>query len=195
MALACLMGLGLMAWFELYPFLARHAPVASEILVVEGWLGDDLLEQAAGWAESNGVKKIVATGGPLAMGSYLIEWKTYAEMTKARMEKMGMAERFEIVAVPAEKVRQGRTRESARALKASMGMERGMFNLASDGPHVRRSWRSFQDEFGDGVEVGSVALTPMEYGRRDWWRCSEGVRAVVAEAIAYGYDLLPGGGE
>ena len=181
------------AWALLYPFLARQAPVAAEMLVIEGWLGDDLLAQAAGWAVSNGVKKIVATGGPLETGSYLAEWKTYAEMTKARLEKLGYAEKFELAAVPAEKVRRGRTRESARALRAELKMERGQFNLASEGPHTRRSWRAFRDEFGDGVEVGSVALAPPEYDGSDWWSCSEGVRAVVGEALAYGYELLPGG--
>ena len=66
--------------------------------------------------------------------------------------------------------------------------------MASEGPHARRSWRAFRDEFGEGAEVGSVALTPTSYGAKDWWSCSEGVRAVVGEAVAYAYDLLPGGG-
>ena len=193
-ALVVLAGAFFWAWLGAYPFLARQAPVASEVLVVEGWLVDDLLAQAAAWGESNGVKKIYTTGGPLVTGSYLTEWKTYAEMTKARLEKLGYAEKFELAAVPAEKVRRGRTRESARALRAELKMERGTFNLASEGPHMRRSWRAFRDEFGDGVEVGSVALTPLAYDGSDWWSCSEGVRAVVGEAIAYGYDLLPGGG-
>ncbi len=186
------------AWAMGYPFLARQAPVPSEILVVEGWVGDELLLQAAGWAESNGVRKIIATGGPIELGSHLVQWKTYAEMTKARMEKLGLAEKFELAAVPAEKVRRGRTRESARALAAGLGMERGAFNLASEGPHARRSWRAFRDEFGDGVEVGSVALVPAAYDGRDWWSCSEGVRSVVGEAVAYVYDVaagLAGGGE
>ena len=194
LVLMLLMGLAFTAWMKAYPFLARQAPVAAETLVVEGWVGDDLLAQAAGWAESNGVKTIVATGGPLETGSYLAEWKTYAEMTRARMEALGLGEKFELAAVPAEKVRRGRTRESARALRAALGTELGAFNLASEGPHARRSWRAFRDEFAGQVEVGSVALEPTAYGREDWWRCSEGVRSVISEAIAYGYDLLPGGG-
>ena len=194
LVLALLVGAAFSAWMGAYPFLARQAPVASEVLVVEGWLVDDLLAQAAGWAASNGVKKIYATGGPLVTGSYLTEWKTYAEMTKARLEKLGLAARFEIVAAPAEKVRRDRTRESARALRAAMPLERGAFNVASEGPHMRRSWRAFQEVFGDGVEVGSVALVPVAYGARDWWRCSEGVRAVVDEAVALGYDVVAGGG-
>ena len=189
-ALVLLAVAALWAWIGWYPFLARHAPVSSELLVVEGWLGDDMLLKAAGWAESNGVKKIVATGGPIETGSYLAEWKTHAEMTKARMEAMGLGEKFELEAVPAEKVRRGRTRAAAKALRAAQGMERSSFNLASEGPHVRRSWRTFQDAFGEGVVVGSVALAPTEYGRDDWWSCSEGVRSVVDETVAYLYDLV-----
>lgn len=179
------------AWLGLYPFLARQAPVASDLLVVEGWMTDDLLVQAAGWAESNGVKKIIATGGPLELGSYLSDWNTYADMTKARMEKLGLGKKFELAAAPAGKVRRGRTRASARALKAALGMKRGAFNLASEGPHARRSWRVFQREFGGGVAVGSVALTPGAYGARDWWSCSEGVRSMVGETVAYLCDWLP----
>ena len=191
--LAFLVGLAIMAWREAYPFLARQAPVAAETLVVEGWVSDDLLAQAAGWAESNGVKRIVATGGPIELGSYLASFRTYAEMTRARMEALGLGAKFELAAVPAEKVRRGRTRESARALKAA-GAAAGAFNVASEGPHARRSWRAFRDEFAGQAEVGSVALTPVAYGGEDWWTCSEGVRAVISEAIAYAYDVLPGGG-
>lgn len=195
----CGLGLALLAagagfaWATLYPFLARQAPVPADTLVVEGWIGDDLLAQAAEWAATNGVKKIVATGGPLETGSWLAQWKTYAEMTQARMDALGLGEKFELAAVPAEKVRRGRTRESARALRAAAAVA-GAFNVASEGPHARRSWRAFRDEFAGRAAVGSVALTPTEYGGGDWWRCSEGVRDVIGEVIAYAYDLLPGGG-
>ena len=192
--LAFLVGLAILAWREAYPFLARQAPVPAETLVVEGWVVDDLLAQAAGWAGSNGVKRIVATGGPIELGSYLTSYKSYAEMTKARMEALGLGEKFELSAVPAEKVRRGRTRESARALRAAMGTELGAFNVASEGPHARRSWRAFRAAFAGRAEVGSVALAPAEYDGEDWWRCSEGVRDVIGEAIAYAYDVLPGGG-
>lgn len=181
-------------WATLYPFLARQAPVPADTLVIEGWVPDDLLAQAAEWAAANGVRKIVATGGPMETGSWLAEWRTYAEMTKARMDALGLGAKFELAAVPAEKVRRGRTRESARALRAA-GTVAGAFNVASEGPHARRSWRAFRDEFAGQAEVGSLALTPTEYDGTDWWSCSEGVRKVFSEAIAYAYDVLPGGGE
>ena len=139
------------------------------------------------------MKKIVATGGPLETGSYLAQWKTYAEMTQALMDALGLGAKFELAAVPAEKVRRGRTRESARALRAA-GAAAGAFNVASEGPHARRSWRAFRAAFAGRAEVGCVALAPAEYDGEDWWRCSEGVRDVIGEAIAYAYDVLPGGG-
>ncbi|MDD2239241.1 MAG: cytosine deaminase [Kiritimatiellae bacterium] len=173
-----------------YPFLARHAPVVSDLLVIEGWLDDDVLEQAVGWAASNGVEQIYLTGGPIAVGSYLVAWNSLPEMTKARMEALDLGGQFDLQAVPADKVRRGRTRASARALKAELNLERGAFNLASEGPHTRRSWRTFQQVFGDGVAVGSVALTPTAYNHHDWWSCSEGVRNMIGEAIAYVVELF-----
>lgn len=193
LVLALLLGMGFVAWREAYPFLARQAPVRSSVLVVEGWVTDDQLLQAAAWAEANGVERIIATGGPLERGSYLSAWNTFAEMTLARMEELGLGTRFELTAAPAEKVRRGRTRASAQALKAMLTLERGAFNLATAGPHARRSWRAFQQVFGDGVEVGSVVLAPTEYDGTDWWRSSEGVRSVLGEGIAYLYDLAAAG--
>ena len=183
------------AWarFGLYPFLARTAPVPADTLVVEGWVVDEQLAKAAAWAEANGVKKIIATGGPIELGSYLTEYKTYAEMTRARLAALGLGEKFELAAVPAEKVRQGRTRESARALQAAAGAELRAFNVASEGPHTRRSWRAFRDVFGEGAAVGSVALEPSVYNGDDWWTCSEGVRSVISETVAFGYDAVAGG--
>jgi DUF218 domain len=189
---AVLLG-GLFVWKGLYPFLARQAPVKSEVLVIEGWLPDELLGQAMTWAGTNGVTTLYTTGGPLATGSYLVEWKSYAEMTHARLKALGMEERYRIISVPAEKVRRGRTREAARALQEATALSRGEFNLVSEGAHMRRSWRAFQAAFGDGVEVGCVALTPVEYDRSDWWSCSEGVRGVIGESIAYTTDLFSGG--
>ena len=190
--LVLLIGGALWVRMELYPFLARQAPVPANILVIEGWLVDDVLREAAGWAESNGVEKIYTTGGPIELGGYLTAWQSYAEMTKARLEQLGLGRKFEIVAVPAPKVRRGRTLESARALQAATRLERGAFNLASEGPHTRRSWRTFQRVFGPGVQVGSVALTPTEYGADDWWTCSAGARSVLSETVAYAYEVVAG---
>ena len=56
------------ARYGLYPFLARQAPVRAEVLVVEGWLSDDVLDRAMEWAAANGAKTVVATGGAARNG-------------------------------------------------------------------------------------------------------------------------------
>jgi hypothetical protein len=180
------------AWIGLglYPFLAPHAPIASDALVIEGWLKDDQLLQALGWAAGNGITTIYLTGGPIETGAWLSEWGTFAEMARARLLALDQAKPFNLVAVPAGKVKRDRTYASAVALKAHLQMPRGAFNLASEGPHTRRSRQIFQQVFGDGVEVGSLALTPLEYDSSDWWKTSEGVRSVISESIAYAYSLL-----
>ena len=182
------------AHFWLYPFLARHRPVPAEILVVEGWLQPPLLAQAMAWASSNGVKKIYTTGGPIEAGSRHAAWTNYAELAKSRLADMGFAETHALVAAPAPGVRYGRTRRSAQALKVVLGPNCGAFILATEGPHARHSWQSFQAEFGDGVSVGCLPLTPIDYDPAAWWRHPEGLHDVLGQAGSVLYDLLPGSG-
>lgn len=188
-----LAGAGCLAarWW-LYPFLARHAPVPSDILVIEGWLPDFALAQLDAWLATNAITRIYTTGGPLDTGSYLIAWTNYADLTRARLITLGYDQRYELIAAPAPKVRRDRTRESARALRAVLPLQRGQFNLVSEGPHSRRSWRAFQQVFGDGVAVGSIALVPQAFDARDWWTCSEGLRVVLTETFGYTHDRLFG---
>jgi hypothetical protein len=61
------------------------------------------------------------------------------------------------------------------------------FNIATVGPHARRSWLLFRRAFGGTVELGIVALKDPMYDPQHWWRTSEGVREVLGESIAYVY--------
>ena len=101
--------------FAAYPFMSPNAPIAAPVLVIEGWMEDEQIQEAVAWAETNGVETIYTTGGPLSQGSYLVEWKTFAEMPHARLDNMGVPGAFKVVAAPAQKVERDRTRESARA--------------------------------------------------------------------------------
>lgn len=176
----------------MYPFLAPSAPAASEVLVLEGWIPDAPMEEALAWAATNGIQKIWVTGGPVETGSWLAPWKTYAEMTRARLEKMGATERFQVEAFPAPHTRKDRTLVSAMALKTALGSGRlpAALTLASEGPHTRRSRLLFRRALGPEVVVGSLALTPSEYEPRDWWKSSAGFRSVISEAIAYPYAVF-----
>lgn len=184
-------------WFGCYPWLARTAPIPSEVLVIEGWLSDQQLADAMAWASTNGVKRIYATGLPFEIGSMLLPWKDGAHMTRERMKIISAQQgyTFTLGAAPGKAVQRNRTQASAKAFKQLYGMSLKDFNLASGGTHTRRSWRIYRDYFRPDVKVGSLALTPTTHNQKDWWKTSEGVRVVVGEVIAYAYDLFAGSRE
>jgi hypothetical protein len=60
-------------------------------------------------------------------------------------------------------------------------------NVATPGPHARRSRLIYTKALANKAEVGVVPLQDPRYDPRHWWRTSEGVRDVLGEAIAYVY--------
>jgi hypothetical protein len=190
--LVLLLGILLIGWLGLrgtYPFLAVNDPRPGGILVVEGWVPDFALESVAEEFKLHSYEKLYTTGVPLEQGTFLSEYKTYAELGAATLAKMSV-DTNKLEAVPTPGVTRDRTYASALALRkrlAEGGPLPARINLVSVGPHARRSRLMFQKAFGPGVEVGVVALAPHDYDPRRWWRSSAGVRGVIGEALAYGY--------
>ena len=176
----------------LYPFLSpSHPATDSSVLVFEGWVADAPLEEALAWADAHGVKSIYLTGGPITTGSWLAPWGTYAEMTAARLEALGVADRYEVRVFSAPETRKDRTFISAVALRDALGTNiPSSMTLASEGPHIRRSALLFRRAFGGKTRIGTLALTPTDFDRSDWWHSSAGVRTVLSEAIAFPYALF-----
>lgn len=173
-------------------FLSLDRPVESDVLIVEGWLPDYALEEVVHIYRQGNYKKIITTGGPLEVGSYLKEHFDLAHLAKATLLALGMKEN-EVVAVPAPAVHRDRTFHSALALKKWMqgnGMQSKRMNLVSLGPHARRSTSLFQDVFTGEVEIGSIAIESRDYDADRWYASSEGVRSTLNEAIAYVYAIV-----
>jgi hypothetical protein len=176
---------------RLYPFLSPSAPAGSDALVIEGWLADAPLEEALAWADAHGIKTLYLTGGPIETGSWLAAWRTYPEMTAARLEAIGAAARYDIRPVPAPRTRKDRTWLSAVTLRDALAPDLpSSLTLASEAPHVRRSALLFRRVFGTNTTIGTLPLTPTDFDSTDWWRSSSGVRTVLSETIAYPYALF-----
>jgi uncharacterized SAM-binding protein YcdF (DUF218 family) len=60
-------------------------------------------------------------------------------------------------------------------------------NVVTEDVHARRTRLLFQEALGKDVTVGIIAVPNPDYDSAHWWRYSEGVRDVLAEAIAYVY--------
>ena len=173
-------------------FLSLNRPVKSDVLIVEGWLPDYALEEAMLIYKKENYKKIITTGGPLFVGSYLIEYVDLAHLSQATLLALGMKEN-EVVAVPAPDVYRDRTFHSALAVKKWMiknDVQIKKMNLVSLGPHTRRSTNLYQKVFAGEAEVGSIAIESRDYDSDRWYASSEGVRSTINEAIAYVYAVI-----
>lgn len=181
-----------MAALLVHPFLAVTDPAPAEVLVVEGWVPDYVMEEARIEFERNHYRRLYVTGGPLEIGGYLSEYRTYAELGAATLIRMGMSKSM-VEAVPAPSVRQDRTYISAVALKNLLRRQSTSaisINLMSLDAHSRRSRLLFQKAFGDDSRVGIIAVENREYDARHWWQFSQGVRTVIGELVAYVYALI-----
>ena len=174
------------AVFTIHPFLAVNEPVNGDILVVEGWLRDYAVENALKEFRSRDYRFLVVTGGPLATGHYLCEYKTCADVTAATLRKLGLSEDL-IKVVPAPFAKRNATYTSAIALKkwlSGAAVKCDSLDIYSQGAHARRTRMVFQKALGDKIEVGVIAGDDRGYDPHRWWASNTGARSVVYEMIA-----------
>ena len=170
-------------------FLEVQDPVRGGVLVVEGWVTDDVLRRAAEVYRQGGYIVWCVTGEPLDKGGALREYRDYATLTVAIFEKQGGIPGV-LQPVTWEAVRRDRTYASALALKAWL-RERGLptdkVTVVTRGTHARRSRLLYEKAFGAGTRVGVVAAPEIDFDAERWWATSGGFRAVVDETVAYIY--------
>ncbi len=170
-------------------FLAVEDPVRGGVLVVEGWVTDDVLRRAAEEYGRGGYLVWCVTGEPLEKGGPLSEYGDFATLTAATFEKLGGTPGV-LHPVPWETVRRDRTYASALALKAwlrARGLPVEKVNIVTRGLHGRRSRLMYEKAFGAGTRVGVISVREQDFDMERWWATSLGFRAVVDESVAYLY--------
>jgi len=183
--------LGASAWLlvaQTYAFLAPNKPLDRNVLVIAGWLDDVELSRATERLDTGNYRFAITTGGPIGIGGFLTQHKSYAGLALATLQKIGLSK--PAYAVPALEVVKDRTYASALALKqwlVKQHPEVHSFDLLTAGPHARRSQLLYLEAFGDAFQIGIIALPPSDYDASRWWTSSVGVRTVIGEAIAWAY--------
>lgn len=178
---------------HLYPFLAVTSPInTAEILVVDGWISDYALEQAAAEFKHGSYRQLVTLGITVDNGYYLAEYKNFAEIAAATLKKLGVPPE-KIIAVPVPNVVKNRTNASVVALlqwitDSNLPIE--SINLFTTDAHARRSWLICKKTLSPKIKVGIISANPPNYDPKKWWNSSEGVRVIISEVIAYIYALL-----
>lgn len=177
---------------NIHGFLALNQPIAhADLLVIEGWVTDDNAQDAIQEFQSRPYQLIVTTGTRLPRGYYLSEYKSFAELSRASLIKMGIPDR-KVVAVPAPGVPRDRSYTSAVAFRNWLDTDKQAAgirsaNLLSESVHSRRSWMLFQRALGGKLELGVISLPPADYDAQRWWAGSEGFKRVLFEAIGWVY--------
>lgn len=190
------MATGLLAGFActaailgLHPFLAITRPVVTEVLVVEGWVPDFALQAALEEFRAGKYRRLLVSGGPLEKGEPLSEFRTYADLGRATLQRLGCPTN-DLVAISGPKVRHDRTYASAYALRTWLAKEGRLpprLNVVTLDAHSRRTRLLFQKAFGTETEIGVIAVPDDRFEPSRWWRSSMGFRTVTGEAIGYAY--------
>ena len=171
-----------------HPWLAKNNPIAAQVLIVEGWIPDYALEESFRIFKAHNYQRILTTGGPIATGSYLSDYQTFADLSAESLEKIGVNAEV-ITALPASLVDTDRTYTSALEVKKWLAENPQVknLNLVSLGTHARRSFYSFRQSLPDDIELGIISIEDQGYAPERWWRYSNGVRSILYEGMAYFY--------
>ena len=190
--LIILLGIGLAIAFillRLQSFLAYSEPIAADVLLVEGWLGDGAIDGAIVEFNRRQYQLIITTGLPLGRGEHLTEYKNFAKLSEATLITLGFDPDL-IQPIPTPNVERDRTLASAISVKewlVKSSLEVKGINVYSDDVHSRRTWLLFKKVFEPEIAVGAIAHPPLDYDAQFWWTSSEGFRTVLSETIAYIY--------
>lgn len=182
---------------NLHSWLAVSEPMPdARYLVIEGWVPDHVMNATVTLADDTQATRVFCTGVPVDKGSYLIQWKTYAELTATSLAKLGMDPQL-ICPVPCSDVKTERTRAMATALKAVLDKEPvpdtgRKINLITLGTHARRSRAIFQDVLGKDWQVGVVSIPSITYDPAIWYKQSDGAKNVITEVSALGLMAVGG---
>jgi len=180
---------------SVHDFLALTDPEEANVLVVEGWSPDYAVEAALAEFRSGSYEVLVASGGPMPLGTLVQGYGTYAEIAAASLRSLGLEGRHLLVA-PAEPTLRHRTFHSAVGVRQAL-LERGLefrgVNIVSVGTHARRSRDVYRKVLGDRCPVGVIAVPSQDYDPERWWGSSEGVKATVTEGLAWVYEKFSRG--
>ena len=172
---------------NIYSFLAINEPVGARVLVVEGWLSPEELDQAVQAFRKGAYERIVTTGGPITGWPELFLHSDYATMAADYLAQKGVPVGM-IAVVPAPKSALERTFLSAMMFRESankLGIKLDAIDLFTSGPHARRSRLLYQMALGQKVRVGILAARPSGFDQEAWWRTSYGVETMVFQTIGF----------
>ena len=158
----------------------------ARLLVVEGWLDEDALDDAAAASRDGRYERVVTSGGPLEGWHEGQTATNFAERAAGYLRRHGLVA-VPVVAVPAPASAQDRSFLSAVVVRDWIrreGLAPAAVDVYSAGVHARRSRMVYRLAFGPSVEIGVRAARPKNYDLDHWWRTSQGTKTVLDETLS-----------
>jgi hypothetical protein len=172
---------------HIHAFLSSTAPApAARLLVVEGWMEEQGLDQAVAAFHAGHYDRVITTGGAMEAWPAMFGNTTYADIAARYLKTHGL-ENVDVIAVPAPASAQERTFLSAvkvREWLAARNIRIDTLDVFSSGVHARRSHMLYRMAFGPKVNVGILAAEPSDYDQMHWWKTSAGAKSVMGETIS-----------
>lgn len=183
------LALGTFLVLGIYPFLAPTDRTPARLLVIEGWSPPATMKEVAAEFQSGKYEQAILVRPVLDVSDQYESGRYYGQWMSRLLVAKGIPDAKLTTLFP-NVARKDRTYHSALAVKqwiAAQHLSLDALNVATDGPHARRSRLLYEKAFGPDVSIGIIAMQSPEYDRRHWWQTSEGVRDVIGETIAYIY--------
>jgi hypothetical protein len=188
LSIAVLLGAG---WLCIYgeSFFSLTRRVPAEVLLVEGWIGDEGVLATAEEFMRSDYKYVVVTGGQTDGGQ---SSSNYAEIAARELNRSGIPE-DKIVIAKTEGIEHERTFKSATAAWRALqnkGIHPKDINVLTLGPHARRSRLVYNKVFAPATDIGVIAWVPSGYGASPWWQSRRLMNCFLKEIVGYPYEVL-----
>jgi DUF218 domain len=170
-------------------FFSLTHRVPAEVLIVEGWIGNDGVRAAAAEFKSGGYQNIVATGGRLEEGQ---DRSSYAELAAQELIRSGVPNDKIIVAPTGETEHERSFKAAAATWRAlqQRNIHPAAINVLTLGPHARRSRLVYEKVYEPVTQVGAIAWSPASYQVEPWWRSAGRTRCFLKEIVGYPFEVL-----
>lgn len=176
-----------------YGFFAVDEPLPplggkpTPVLVVEGWIDEEALAQAAAVVRGGGYTRVIVSGGPI--DDSFSRHTNFAERA-AEVLSPQLPAGLRIDAVPSPRTAQDRSYASAvwvRDWAQREGVAMDRFDVITHGIHARRTRLVYRMAFGPNAAVGVHSTTPRQFDAQHWWRSSAAFKAQIGEALSLAY--------
>jgi len=172
-------------------FLAVNKPFDTNIWIVEGYVDDTVLDSVANVWKTNPSLLIVCAGMPVKKGEFCTGYSNAADYNADYLRAQGVdsLQVINALAYPADKERTYTMALASKEKLKALGYTSGQVNIVCMGTHARRSWLLYRKAYKPEWDVGVISYPNDDYSEQ-WWRSSEGVRAVLFEMIGYVYCVI-----